>query len=249
MKKRIILLTAMMACPALAMEITSPFYQPQAGHILSKTGAFYTKNKMKDRPSVRIYRRDLNEEITLGLGAGLAALMEGDLNWTRQKQIFTQKHPQTKGYAAGLKGQWQFDDVLTQFSALYRQTTNVIMEPRREIEAHVRLGKQLKTMTPYVHLSATFPLNARSDTNGNIYRGETGVFQTVNTSMTLDSAIYLQYDKNMQERSYGIRAEWSYLINPQIAWSLNGEWQARGHAKGNTRTYHQAIGTKITFTF
>lgn len=250
MKKRLLFISAlMMALPALSAEISSPFYQPELGHILSKTSAFYTKNKIKAHPTARLYRRDLNQEITLGLGAGLAALFEGNLNWTRQKQIFTQKIPHTKGYAAGLKGQWTVNDILTQLTALYRQTTNVEIQPRREMETHIRLGKTLKTMTPYVHLAGMFPMNARFDVNDPIYRGETGLFQTVNASMTLDTALYLQYDKNIQERSYGIRGEWSYFITPKIAWSLNGEWQARGHAKGNTRTYHQAVGTKITITF
>ena len=249
MKKWMSAFITLTTLPALATEISSPFYQPSMGHIVSQTSALYTKHKIKGTPTTRTYRRDLGERITLGLGAGLAALIEGNLDWTRQKQIFTQKIPHTKTYAAGLTGVGCFEGILVQLGALYRQTTNVIFEPRREIEAQMRLGKQLKTMTPYLHLNAHFPLNARKEFNTPVYRAETGVFQSVNKAMTLDTALYLQYDKNIQERAYGIRTEWAYLVTSSIAFSLNGEWQARGHAPGNTRTYHQAIGTKITFHF
>ena len=239
----------LMALPAFATPITSPFYLPQGGHVVSQTVADYTKNKAKETPSVRTYRKKLGQRFTLGLGAGLAALLEGELDWTRQKQQMTVSRPHTKSYGAGLKSQWTWDKTVMQIATLYHQTTNVDFDPRREIQAHVRLGQSLKTMTPYLHLTGTFPLNAWDDLNMPVYRAETGVFQPIKTSMTLDTALYLQYDKNTKERSYGIRGEWSYMATSWMAVSLNGEWQARGKTAGNTKTYHGTVGAKLTFAF
>lgn len=249
MKTLVPFFMGMIALPALATPITSPFYLPQAGHVLSQTTAQYTKNKIKNNASMRLYRRNLSEEITLGLGAGMALLINGDLNWTRQKHPLFSVHSSAKSYSAGLKGQWNWESVMAQFTAQYHQTTDVDFAPRRAIEAHMRLGKALKAMTPYLHLAGTFPLNARSAFNAPIYRGETGVFQPIKESMTLDTALYLQYDKNTKERSYGIRAEWSYALTSWMSFGLNGTWQARGKASHSTKTYHQSAGAKITFAF
>ena len=249
MKTFVSFLMVTMAIPALATPITSPFYMPQAGHVLSQTTAQYTKNKIKNNTSMRLYRRNLTEEMTLGLGGGMAMLLNGDLNWTRQKHSSFSVHSSAKSYSAGLKGQWNWEDILTQFTVQYHQTTDVDLAPRRAIEAHIRLGKTLKTMTPYLHLAGTFPLNARPAFNTPVYRAETGVFQPIKKSMTLDTALYLQYDKNTKERSYGIRAEWSYALTSWMSLGLNGEWQARGQAPRGTKTYHQSVGAKITCAF
>ncbi len=249
MKKILLLASAFLSIPAAAHEITSPFYLPEMGHVLSQTSALYSKNKITTSPTTRTYRTTIVEELTLGLGAGLAALMNGDLNWTRQKQDKTLSAPHTKGYAAGLKGQWEVNGLLTQFSGLYHQTTEVDFSARRLLETHFRFGKQLKTMTPYVHLQGNFPLHARSHFNNPLYRVETGVFQQVSPKTTLDTALYLQYDKNVKGKSYGIRGEYSYLATQWMAISINGQWQARGHAKAHEKTYHQQIGTKISFSF
>ena len=246
---KILSVFAFMALPAFAAEITSPFYLPNAGHDLSQTSLQYTKDKIKASPSIRTYRQNLNEQITLGLGAGIAALLEGNLNWIRQKQEQTLSFPHTKGYGAGLKGSWEFDGFLTQISTLYRQTINISFEPRREIEANLYIGRTLKTMTPYMHFVGFFPLNARPQLNTPIYRAETGVFQSIQSKMTLDTALYLQYDKNTKNKSYGLRAEWSYFLTSWMVLGLNGEWQAGGHAKNNASTYHQAVGCKMTFSF
>ena len=235
--------------PVSATEITSPFYLPNAGHLLNQTRGNYTKNKIKTTPLTRTYHRALNNELTVGLGAGFAALVSGELNWTRQKQVTTLSEPHTTAYKVGLKGQWETGPVLTQLSALYHQTDNVAFLPRRTLETHLRFGKPLKSMTPYLHLTGDFPLNARPEFNNPVYRGETGVFQSINQKMTLDTALYLQYDKNIQERSYGIRGEWSYLVTSRVAFGLNGEWQARGKAHNSTKTYHQSVGAKVTFSF
>ncbi len=234
---------------AFATEMTSPFYLPQAGHLLIQTGTTYTKNKIKTAPSTRTYRRALNEEITVGLSNNIALLLGGDLNWMRQKQMTTFSTPRTTGYETGLKVQGELGGILTQLTALYHQQTNANWASRRNIETHARLGKTFQEMTPYLHLQGTFPMNARSDFNTPIYRGETGVFQNINSEMTLDSALYLQYDKNTKERSYGIRGEYAYLPTKWMALSINGEWQARGKVHHQTKTYHQSIGTKITFSF
>ena len=234
--------------PAMATPISSPFYQPTMGHFLSKTSASYTKNKIKTTPTTRSYHRSLGEEVTLGLGSGFAALIAGDLNWTRQKQEISFSTPHASAYGAGLQGQWNLGGILTNLSVLYHQSTNVNFEARRKIKTNLYLGKELDKMTPYLHLTGNFPLNARAEFNDPLYRGETGVFQSVNDKMTLDTALYLQYDKNAKERSYGIRGEWSYLPTNWIAISLNGEWQARGKSH-KRKTYHQLLGTKITFSF
>ena len=59
----------------------------------------------------------------------------------------------------------------------------------------------------------------------------------------------LKYDKNIKERSYGMRGEISYIATSWLAFCLEGEWQARGHAKSNTKTYHQEVGIKTVFSF
>lgn len=242
-------LISLLAVPAVAQEITSPFYVPEAGHILSQTTASFTKDKLKSDPTGRTYHRQLGEDLTLGLGAGFSALVSGELNWTKLKQEVSFSLPRAKEYGAGLKGQWEVGGILTQLSALYRQTTNVDFEARRKTEVHLRLGKTLKTMTPYLHLAGIFPMNGRTDFNDNIYLGETGVFQKVKDKMTLDSAIYLKYDKNTKGRSCGIRGELSYQFTSWMALGLNGAWQARGRAKNHAHTYHQMAGIKATFAF
>ena len=243
------MLFSLLAFPAAAHEITSPFYLPQMGGIQTETAANYTKNKLKETTTSRVYQHDLSEKITLGLGAGLAALIEGQMDWTKQKQYTTLSYPHTKTYGAGLKGQWELSDILTQLSVLYHQTTNVFFEPRRKIESHLYLGKQLKSMTPYLHLTGNFPLNARTELNNPIYRVETGTFQKINEKMTLDTALYLNYDKNIKGRSYGIRGELAYLICSWSSVGVKAEWQARGHAKNDADTYHQSVGINLRFSF
>ena len=232
-----------LALPAMATEITSPFYMPELGHVQSKTMGQYSKSKRQTMPNK--YQRQLLQEMTSGLGGGIAALAAGDLNWTKQDGSF----PHTKGYSAGLKGQWEVGGILTQLSAVYHQTTNVNFEPRRQMETQVRLGKKLQKMTPYVALSGKFPMNARSDFNDPIYRTDVGVFQPVNDKMTLDTTLYLKYNKNIKERSYGIRGELSYNVSSWLAFGIEGQWQARGHAKSDTKTYHQSIGIKTILSF
>ena len=235
--------------PAFAHEITSPFYLPTLGVFSTKTAVSYDKNKHTTNPTTRTYRQKALQEITAGLGAGLAGIFWGEMNWTRQKQETTLSFPQTKGYGAGLKGVWQMDSFLTQASVIYHQTTNVAFAPRRLIETNLYLGKQLSSMTPYLHLWGLFPLNARPEFNNPVYRAETGVFQSINTNWTLDTALFLNYDKNIQGRSYGIRSELSYLFTSWASIGINGEWQARGHAKNNTKTYHQGLGANLRFSF
>ena len=247
MKLLSFLTVSFLTLPALASEITSPFYLPEARHVLSQTQAAFSKSKKT--PAMRTYHRFLEEDITLGLGSGLSAMFSGDLNWTREKQQTSFSAPHKTGYKAGMKGQWELGGVLTQLSTLYHQTNNVDFSPRRTIETHLRLGKNLKTLTPYLHLAGNFPLNARPEFNNPVYRGETGVFQNINDKMTLDTALYLQYDKNVKGKSYGIQCEWSYLPVSWVAIGLNGSWQARGHAKAHAKTYHQSIGIKTTFSF
>ena len=229
--------------PVMASEITSPFYLPELGHIQSETLGQYSKNKRKTMPYN--YWRGLGQKITLGLGSGFAVLGTGELNWNKQDGSF----PHTKGYSAGLKGQWEFGGILTQLLTLYHQTTNIFFEPRRQMETQIRLGKNLQKMTPYLNLNGKFPLNARSEFNAPIYRADVGVFQPVNEKMTLDTTLYLKYDKNVKERSYGLRGELSYIATSWLAFGLNGEWQARGRAKGHTKTYHQAVGIKTILSF
>ena len=117
------------------------------------------------------------------------------------------------------------------------------------MEADLRFGKALKSMTPYLHLTGHFPLNAHPEFNNPIYRAETGVFQNVNDKMTLDTALYLGYDKNIHGKSYGIRTELSYLVCSWASIGINGEWQARGHAKNGAKTYHQSVGANIRLAF
>ncbi len=232
-----------LALPVMANEITSPFYLPELGHVQSKTTGHYAKNKRKTMP--RMYQRTLGQELAVGLGGGFAALVAGDLNWIKQNGSF----PHTKGYSAGLKGQWEVGGILTQLSTWYHQTTNVSFEPRRQMDAQVRLGKKLQKMTPYINLYGKFPMNVRPQFNDPVYRGDVGVFQPVNDKMTLDTTLYLKYDKNIKERSYGIRGELSYMATSWLAFGVEGEWQERGHAKSNTKTYHQSIGIKTTISF
>ena len=104
-------------------------------------------------------------------------------------------------------------------------------------------------MTPYLNLLGNFPLNARPDFNNPLYRSEVGIFQSINDKMTLDTALYLQYDKNEKGKSYGIQGEYSYLATPWLAFGLNGSWQARGHAKGGAKTYQKSMGIKTTLSF
>ena len=240
---------SLLAFSASATEITSPFYLPEMGHVLNQTNAHYTKNKMKANPTIHTYQRSVNDELTIGLGTGLAALINGDINWTKQKQGVSFSAPHTTGYAAGLKGQFNLNSILVQLSTLYHQTTDIHFSPRRQIEADLRLGKELKTMTPYLHLNTFLPLNARPEINNPIYLAETGVFQNVNDKMTLDSALYLRYDKNIKGRSYGIREELSYLITSWMAFGIKGEWQARGKAKNGAHTYHKSAGINLRFSF
>ena len=240
---------SLLAFPALAEEITSPFYLPEMGHILNQTGFTYIKKKRTTRPTTRLYQRTLSDQITLGLGAGLAAVLEGDIAWQHQKQNTTLSYPHTKAYGAGLKGQWEIGGFLSQVKVLYQQSTNVQLVPRRTIWAETYLGKKLTSMTPYLHLVGNFPIHARKDLNAPLYRAETGVFQTVNKKTTLDTALFLQYDQNIQERSYGIQGEVSYLMTPWASIGLNGQWQARGHAKGDTKTYFQRAGINVKIAF
>ena len=237
------------ALPVFAHEITSPFYVPAAGQFLSLTTATYNKYKLTVKPTLRTYRQSVVQELSVGFGAGLAGIFSGEMDWTRQKQDVSFSYPHTKGYTAGLKGRWQMDSFLMQIVTQYHQTTNVNFAPRRALEGDVYLGKQLATMTPYLHLKGLFPLNARPEFNNPIYRGETGVFQPVNKKITLDTALFLNYDENIKGRSYGIRGELSYLFTSWASIGINGEWQARGHAKNRTRTYHQMVGANLRFSF
>ena len=247
MQKFLLCCVSFMTLPALAHPITSPFYLPDSGHVLTQTSAVFNKNKIKTNTSTRTYHQGLAQQMVLGLGGGLAAQLQGDLNWLRQKQAPSVPH--AKAYNAGLNGVWDINGVLTRLNVFYRQSSNVQTEPRRAIHSHFYVGKSLKNMTPYLHVSTRIPLNARPVFNDPVYRAETGVFQPIKTSMTLDTALYLQYDKNIKERSYGIRAQWSYLISSWMSFGLNGEWQARGHARNNAHTYHQSVGATITLAF
>ena len=239
----------LLSVPVFASEITSPFYVPQLGHVLTKTSADYEKGKRTMKPTTRTYRRSVNEEITIGLGAGMAGVISGDMNWTRQKGITSISAPHTKGYGAGLKGSWEVESFLTQISALYHQTTNVDFEPRRLMKADLYLGKKLNVMTPYLHLAGDFPLHVRPEWNEPRYRGETGVFQPVNKNLTLDTALFLDYDKNIKGRSYGIRTSLDWLMTSWASLGINGEWQPTGHAKAHTKTYRQKVGTHLQLSF
>ena len=249
MKFLTIPLFSLLSFSAMATEITSPFYLPDLGKVLSTTQAQYTKNKQTLSPTLRQYKRQVNQQIMLGLGGGFATLFEGNINWNKQKQDVSFSTPHATDYGVGLQAQGEFEKILMQVSALYRQTTDTAFAPRREIETHLRLGKNLKTMTPYLHLAGNFPLNARAEFNEPLYRAETGVFQGVNKNLTLDSALFLQYDKNIHGRSYGIRSELAYLMTSWSSVALNGAWQARGHAKNNTKTYHQSVGLSFKIAF
>ena len=248
MKFVTMLMCSLVAVPAFAQEITSPFYLPEMGHILNQTSFDYTKKK-RTPLTTRLNQQTLSDKVTVGLGAGLAATLEGDLNWTRQKQQESVSYPHTKTYAAGMKGQWEIGGLLSQLNVAYHQTTNVHFNPRRLIQTDAYFGKKLASMTPYIHLSGAFPMNARKDFNTPLYRGETGVFQSVKPQITLDTALFLQYDKNLKERSYGIRGEIAYLFTSWASVGLNGQWQARGHAKEDTNTYRQDIGVNIKLAF
>ena len=249
MKKLSVALLLLTALPAGAHEITSPFYVPKAGHFLSTTAAQYDKNKRTLSPTVRQYRRSVSEEITAGLGMGVAAILGGEVNWTRQKQNTTFSAPHAKGYSAGLKGVWEMNSFLSEVILRYHQTTDVDFAPRRTVEGDIYFGKQLNAMTPYLHLKGDFPLNARPEWNNPTYRAETGVFQAVNKSLTLDTALFLNYDKNIKGRSYGMRAELAYLLTSWASIGVGGEWQARGHAKERTKTYHQQVGINLRLAF
>lgn len=249
MKKLSFMMMLLAAIPVWAHEITSPFYVPEAGHFLTKTTAVYDKNKRTLSPMVRQYRRSVSEEVTAGLGMGVAALLGGEINWTRQKQETTLSKPHTKGYSAGLKGVWQMDSFLSGVIVRYHQTTDVDFAPRRALDTDLYLGRQLAQMTPYLHLKGNFPLNAEHDFNDPVYRGETGVFQNINKNLTLDTALFLNYDKNIKGRSYGIRGELAYLFTSWASLGINGEWQASGHAKNQTKTYHQQVGINLRLAF
>ena len=216
---------------------------------MTKTTAVYDKKKWTSSPTTRKYRRSVSEEITAGLGMGFAALFSGEVNWTRQKQEESFSVPHTKGYSAGLKGVWQMDTFLSEVVIRYHQTTDVDFSPRRTIDGDVYLGGNLATMTPYLHLKGTFPLNARPEFNNPIYRVETGVFQNINKNLTLDMALFLNYDKNIKGRSNGIKGELAYLFTSWLSLGINGEWQARGHAKAHTKTYHQQVGINLRLSF
>ena len=249
MKRLSFAIMLLASLPVGAHEITSPFYLPEAGHFLTTTKAVYDKNKQTLSPTMRKYRKNVSEEITAGLGRGFAALFSGEMNWTRQKQETSFSIPHTKGYSAGLKGVWQMNSFLSEIVLRYHQTTDVDFAPRRTLDGDVYFGGNLAAMTPYLHLKGVFPLNARHEFNNPIYRAETGVFQPVNKNLTLDTALFLNYDKNIKERSYGIRGELSYLLTSWASLGINGEWQARGHAENHTKTYHQQVGMNLRLAF
>ena len=249
MKKISFMMMLLASMPVWAHEITSPFYVPSAGHFLSTTKAVYDKNKRTLSPTVHQYRRSLSEEITAGLGMGFAVLFGGEMNWTRQKQETTFSKPHTKDYSVGLKGVWQMDSFLSKGIIRYHQTTDVDFAPRRALDGEIYLGQQLATMTPYLHLKGSFPLNADHDFNDPVYRVETGVFQNINKNLTLDTALFLNYDKNIKGRSCGIRGELAYLLTSWASVGIHGEWQANGHAKNDTKTYHQQVGINLRLAF
>ena len=238
----------LLAFPSFAQEITSPFYQPELGHILTKTEGLFQKNKWKRTPTQKQYLRELTQDLVVGLGAGFSAQISGEMNWNKHKTPSFSR-PHTKAYGAGLVWQVPTEKVQLRFETNYQQTTDVDFSPRRQLGTHIYLGKTLNKMTPYLHLNGQFPLNARPDFNSPIYRAETGVFQNVNKNVTLDSALFASYDKNIKGRSYGIRMEVAYLITSNVAIALNGEWTAKGRAENRSHLYHQQIGTNIRFAF
>ncbi len=247
MKLAVMTTLCFLSVPVLAHEITSPFYQPAFGDFLSETRADYTKRKVQNKPTQKYYRRALTESISVGLGKGWAALVQGDLVW--QKKSSAPSVPHTKGYSLGARYLLEKESFLWVVSASYHQTGDRRFDPKHSILADVRFGKKLKTMTPYIHGIGQFPLNAEPDVNSPVYQAEMGVFQPINAHATLDSNLFLKYDKNIKERAYGAQLEGSYLMTSNVSLGIKGAWQVSGHAQNSAKTYCQSVGANLRFSF
>ena len=96
MQKFLLFCVSFMTLPALAHPITSPFYLPDSGHVLTETSAVFNKNKIKTNTTARTYHQGLAQQMVLGLGGGLAAQLQGD-GHSRRLRERRQDHSHLRG--------------------------------------------------------------------------------------------------------------------------------------------------------
>ena len=262
MKTTLYLTTAFfltMNLSAHAVDISSPFYLPRSGRVISTTKAeYYHKQVKSDTQNYHVRDRLLSQGIEYGLTSRISITAQLQNAWDRTKGIVSDT-----GYAVGNEDtnvNWfvgtKYNIINTGFSFTQlglgygQKETHHMKGAYKHIDLEIKIGRNLGLVMPYAGIKTEIPIAQSKNADNNMkYEGFIGLHHYLYNFFSLDAVLNLNYDKMYKAREWRIDLAADYFLSPYSTIGIYGNYVIDDTGENNSRAYEHKIGIQFKKVF
>ena len=261
MRKVICLLAACLATTSLqAADITSPFYLPEKGSVLSTTAVGYDRVHIKnDLGKLKNREKALQQELTYGLSDKAALLLSAGNGWDKIKTVLPdgntaqRSEPTNIRWSVGARYGLIQDDNLNAIMDLkfLQRETHYQKGAYKAFNADARIGYDIKNFfLPYVGGKAELPIaQSKYFDNDMKYGLYAGVYRNFCYNVSADVRFGLDYDKYFSRREWYSDAHLSYFLSKSTSIGLRWKQVLNEKAARKTKIYEYNYGADLRIEF
>ena len=261
MKKILYLLATTLTATSLqAADITSPFYIPQKGKILSTTAIQYEKDTLKNAFGKRANRqKEIAQEFSYGLSDKVALHLSGKNSWNRMKAsspdgyITKDSEPSNTRWSVGADYNLLQKDNLNGFLFLkyLQKETHHQKGAYKAFNADMRFGYEFKDiLLPYIGGVAELPFaQSKYFDNDMKYGLYAGVYKNFCEKVSANVRLDFGYDKWHSTKEWSTRADISFYMTENTAIGLYGQQNISGKTSPKTDVYKRIYGLDVKVEF
>lgn len=253
-RKALLLIGAMaIATPAMAAEMTNPFYGPAKGKIYSDTSVEFERTQYKnDGFDGRIYQTRLAETVRYGIMDNVS--IDGTIsNDWRKDAPGVERDNMNVNWALGATWAPMYKDkAKVQFSAKYGQDDTWPWEAGivRYGKLKADAGYDFGVVMPYVSAEWTMPFaNGSVGYEKPVYGARAGLYKFWCDKIATDlGASYTHYEE-WEGTNWAVDAEVSYFFTPNVAVGIYANYVWDGKEEEKTSVYDKKIGARLRAQF
>ncbi len=247
------------AAPVQAIDITSPFYLPRTGQIVSTTAAEYNHKQVKsDSQNYHARDRVLSQNIEYGVAPRVSVEAQIQNAWNRTKGTITDI-----GYENGREDtnvDWRigtkYNIVNTGFSFAQlglgygQKETHHMNGAYKYVDFGAKIGQDLGIVMPYAGIGVEFPVAQSKESDNNMkYEGYIGLHHYLYNFLSLDAALNLNYDEMYEAREWRTDLAADYFLSPYSTIGVYGSYVIDDSGKWDSRAYEHQIGIRFKTVF
>ncbi len=259
-KKTLLLLGVMaLATPAMATELTNPFYTPNKGHVTSVTSLEASRYQDKDKSGYngRQYDKVLSEALSYGVTDEISVDAAISNTWMRQapKMGISEVNKEDTNIDWVLGGTYTYGTgpVKMQGKLAYGQKESWSHEnggAYKYVRADAKAGYDFGVVLPYVQASWEMPLWASHDgADKPIYLVRGAAYKQWCDKLATDLGIAYTHFEGSEISAWTVDAEVSYFLTPDWTLGMYGNYAFDGRSKDRGTVYAEKIGLRLRTQF